>query len=311
MSSVEVSPKGLVVITGASSGIGAACAQLFSEKGHPLLLLARRVDRMESQRLPCCVCAGADVTDLAALTTAVSQAKTQLGVAHVDCIINNAGVMLLGKAHHLRDPDEWQKLLDVNGMGAMSGIRAVIGEFMERRAGTVVSVSSIAGKKTFGDHGVYCATKFGIHPLTKTFRAEYAKYNIKFVVIAPGVAETELLSHTTDSRIVDEYRQRKSTIEPLQAVDVAAAMLPSRNHACANLAGALKRRRHCIVLCFTSDTAPSANQKLLQQHGNEHKDQKNAPDRKGPGVLCPRGARWKGRTVGRFLRCTTFRLLPC
>eukprot|EP00762_Andalucia_godoyi_P005534 ANDGO_00542.mRNA.1 putative oxidoreductase SSP1627 len=220
----------LVVITGASSGIGAACAKHFHAKGHSLLLLSRRLDRMESlaseldstypaasSRVLCKTC---DVTDLPAVEEAVKQAEACFGPT--SCIVNNAGLMQLGSAHE-QNPEEWVNMMQINVLGVMNGIRAVIRGMMDRRSGTVINISSIAGKKTFGNHGVYCATKFGVHALTETFREEYAKYNVKFVVVAPGVVETELLGHTTSDAIVDGYKQWKTTIEALQPEDVANA----------------------------------------------------------------------------------------
>ena len=106
--------KSLVVITGASAGIGAAIARAFSAAGHPLLLLARRVEPMQALNLPDTLCIGVDVTDTAAMKAAVAQAEAQFGP--VGCLVNNAGVMLLGQAD-VQDPAEWQQMLNINVMG--------------------------------------------------------------------------------------------------------------------------------------------------------------------------------------------------
>jgi NADP-dependent 3-hydroxy acid dehydrogenase YdfG len=212
--------KGLVVITGASSGIGLACAQLFSKHGHPLLLLSRRLERMQALKLPQCICENVDVTDYAALEAAVRRAEDVYG--RTACIINNAGVMLLGRIH-TQDPAEWKTMLDTNVLGVLYGIRAVIDGMVAAQDGTVINISSIAGRKSFTDHAVYCGTKFAVHAITETAREEYAPHNVKFVIVSPGVVETELLDHTTDAQIVHGYKQWKQTIEPLQAVDVAEA----------------------------------------------------------------------------------------
>eukprot|EP00698_Gefionella_okellyi_P006343 TRINITY_DN15712_c0_g1_i1.p1 TRINITY_DN15712_c0_g1~~TRINITY_DN15712_c0_g1_i1.p1 ORF type:complete len:257 (+),score=64.40 TRINITY_DN15712_c0_g1_i1:40-771(+) len=212
--------KGLVIVTGASSGIGVSCAQLFSQHGHPLLLIGRRLERMQSLQLPHTLCEPVDVTDLAAVTAAVKKAEQQFGPP--ECLINNAGVMHLGGAD-TQDPTEWQRMLDVNVMGVLNCIKAVIDGMRDRQSGTIINVSSVAGRKTFGTHAVYCATKFGVHALTETFREEFAPHNVKFVVIAPGIVETELLSHTTDLAIKASYEKVKTTMETLIPEDVANA----------------------------------------------------------------------------------------
>lgn len=102
--------KGLIVITGASSGIGKQAAIEFSKKGYSLLLLARRVEKLEGLNLSNCICKKVDVTDLDLFEKAVKEAEKKFG--RVDCLINNAGVMLLGKMDE-QDPSEWQQMLDV------------------------------------------------------------------------------------------------------------------------------------------------------------------------------------------------------
>src|SRR5690349_12709495 len=103
--------KELIVITGASSGIGEATAKLLSSQGHPLLLIARRVEKCQALNLPNTLCKKVDVTNQVALKKAISEAEQQYGP--VGCIVNNAGVMLLGLLHE-QDPSEWQAMLNVN-----------------------------------------------------------------------------------------------------------------------------------------------------------------------------------------------------
>jgi NADP-dependent 3-hydroxy acid dehydrogenase YdfG len=122
-SSSSKQTKPLVVITGASSGIGEACAQSFSAAGHPLLLVARRLDRMQALNLPNTICAQVDVTDRPKLKEAIDGAVAKYGP--VDCLVNNAGVMLLGKVQ-TQDPEEWQKMFDVNLMGVLNGTHLVL-----------------------------------------------------------------------------------------------------------------------------------------------------------------------------------------
>lgn len=199
--------KSLIVITGASSGIGAATARLLSSRGYPLLLLARRVDRLQALNLPNTLCCQVDITDDEAVKAAIAQAEAQFGP--VDALINNAGVMLLGNMAE-QDPKEWQQMLDVNVSGLLNGIHAVLKGMRERKSGTIINISSIAGRKTFPDHGVYCGTKFAVHAITEGLREEVAMDNVRCITIAPGAVETELLSHTTSDSIKEGYEAWKT-----------------------------------------------------------------------------------------------------
>ena len=198
--------KSLVVITGASSGIGEATARKLSAEGYPLLLLARRVEAMEALNLPNTLCRQVDVTDVKAIAAAVAEAEQQFGP--VDCLINNAGMMLLGLADE-QDPVEWQTMFNVNVMGMLNGIHVVLAGMKARKAGTVINISSIAGRKTFPNHAAYCGTKFAVHAITENIREEVADDNVRFITIAPGVVETELLSHTSSDAIKAGYQEWK------------------------------------------------------------------------------------------------------
>ncbi|WP_318433188.1 SDR family oxidoreductase [Photobacterium leiognathi] len=198
--------KSLVVITGASSGIGEATARQLSAEGYPLLLLARRVERMEAMNLPNTLCRQVDITDVAAVKAAIEEAEAKFGP--VDCLINNAGIMLLGLADE-QDPAEWQSMFNVNVMGMLNGIHAVLFGMKSRKHGTVINISSIAGRKTFPSHAAYCGTKFAVHAITENIREEVADDNVRFITIAPGAVETELLSHTTSDEIKAGYEEWK------------------------------------------------------------------------------------------------------
>jgi len=150
-----------------------------------------------------------DVTNLKSIQAAVTDAEEQYG--KVDCLINNAGIMLLGEGH-LQDPGEWKKMLDVNVMGVLNGIHIVLNDMINRNEGTIINTSSIAGRKTFPNHAAYCGTKFAVHAITENIREEVAPYNVRMITIAPGVVETALLSHTTSSDIIDGYTDWKNDI---------------------------------------------------------------------------------------------------
>ncbi|HHC6514288.1 TPA: SDR family oxidoreductase [Vibrio parahaemolyticus] len=215
--------KKLVVITGASSGIGEAIARRFSEEGHPLLLVARRVERLEALNLPNTLCEKVDVTDQASLITAIEKAEALFGPA--DVLVNNAGVMLLGQID-TQDAAEWKRMFDVNVLGLLNGMHSVLTSMKARNSGTIINISSIAGKKTFPDHAAYCGTKFAVHAISENVREEVAASNVRVTTIAPGAVETELLSHTTSQDIKDGYDAWKVDMGGvLAADDVARAVM--------------------------------------------------------------------------------------
>lgn len=212
----------LIVITGASSGIGAATAQLFSKEGFALLLLARRVEKLEALGLPNTICRKVDVTDITAVKDAIAEAETVYGTT--EAIINNAGVMLLGDIT-TQDPQEWKRMFDVNILGVLNGMQAVLPQMKERKGGTIINVSSIAGRKTFPNHAAYTGTKFGVHAITENAREEAAPHNVRMVTIAPGAVETELLSHTNSDEIKAGYDAWKKEMGGVLAPgDIAKAI---------------------------------------------------------------------------------------
>ncbi len=203
------SNKKLVVITGASSGFGLEMAKEFAKDGYPLLLLARRVDKMEDLNLANTICRKVDVTNKAVFEAAVREAEGVYG--KTDLIVNNAGVMLLGDLS-TQDPLEWQRMLDVNLTGVMNGMQIVMNDMKERRFGTIINLSSIAGLKPFGNHAAYCATKYGVTGMTEVVRGELSSYNVRVLSICPGAVGTELLGNTTDQGIIDGYNDWKEAV---------------------------------------------------------------------------------------------------
>ncbi|MEZ8080435.1 SDR family oxidoreductase [Enterovibrio norvegicus] len=208
--------KKLVVITGASSGIGEAIAKQFSAQGHPLLLLARRVERLEALNLPNTLCKPVDVTDKASFDDAVAAAESMYGEA--DLMVNNAGVMLLGDMA-TQDAAEWQTMFNVNVVGLMNGMQAVLAPMIARNSGTIINISSVAGRKTFPNHAAYCGTKFAVHAISENVREEVAAANVRVITIAPGAVETELLSHTTSDEIKAGYESWKEDMGGILAAD--------------------------------------------------------------------------------------------
>lgn len=208
--------KELVVITGASSGIGEATAKRFSDAGHPLLLIARRVEKLEALNLPNSICAKVDVTDFDEIKKLIRDAEEKYG--KTGCLVNNAGAMLLGSVD-TQDIKEWQKMFDLNVLAVLNCMQVVLSDMKENRTGTIVNISSIAGKKTFPAHAAYCGTKFAIHGISENVREEVATFDVRVVTIAPGAVETELLSHTTDDEIIKGYEEWKESMDGVIVAD--------------------------------------------------------------------------------------------
>jgi len=201
--------KKLIVITGASSGIGEAIAKHFSNLGHPLLLIARRLEKLKALNLPNTLCEQVDITNKATFEAAIEKAQSLYGP--VDCLVNNAGVMLLGQVSE-QNPSEWQTMFDVNVIGLLNGMQTVLAPMIKANTGTIINISSIAGRKTFGDHAAYCGTKFAVHAISENIREEVANSNVRVITIAPGAVETELLSHTTSDQIIAGYESWKESM---------------------------------------------------------------------------------------------------
>ena len=215
--------KPLIAITGASSGIGEETARIFSREGHPLLLMARRVDRLVALDLPDCRCQEVDVTDLESFRKAVEKGEERFGP--IDCLVNNAGVMLLSKAH-LQEVNEWDCMVDVNLKGMLNGIHLVLKGMIERQKGTIINISSVAGHKPGPNLAVYSGTKFAVRAISESMREEAAPHNVRFTVISPGLVESELLEHTTVPELKEGFENLKEGMGGfLEPSDVANAIL--------------------------------------------------------------------------------------
>lgn len=198
--------KPLVAITGASSGIGEATARAFSAAGHPVLLMARRMDRMEALGLPNAVLRQVDVRDRDAIADAVRDAEESFGP--VDMMFANAGIARLADIGR-QPPEEWDEMIDINTKGVMNTVHAVMNGMMERKRGTLVMMSSIAGRKVYPDHTVYCGTKYFVHAVSESLREYLSAYDVRVIVLSPGVIETEVLSGVLDEETLANYKNNK------------------------------------------------------------------------------------------------------
>lgn len=215
----------VVIIMGASSGIGEATTRLLAEKGAKLVIAARREDRLAEIKnsLPDAelVYKTADVSNYEDVKKVVDLAVETYG--HVDVLFNNAGVMPTAPLVEGRR-DEWKEMLDINIMGVLNGIAAVLPLMAEQKSGHIISTDSVAGHVVYPDSAVYCGTKFAVRAIMEGLRQEQRKNNIKSTIISPGAVQTELYKTISDSKIADEVH--KAQIEwGLTSEDIAMAVV--------------------------------------------------------------------------------------
>ena len=194
----------VVVITGASSGLGEATARLLSAQGARVVLGARRKDRIEALAGELkgkggqAIAMATDVTDRAQVKALVDAAVQAYG--RIDVMINNAGLMPQSLLERLK-VDEWDRMIDVNIKGVLYGIAAALPYMQKQKAGHIINVSSVAGHKVGPGSSVYAATKHAVRALSEGLRQEVKPYNIRTTVISPGAVATELPNTITDAAV--------------------------------------------------------------------------------------------------------------
>jgi len=191
----------VVVITGASSGLGEATARLLSAEGTIVVLGARRADRLQALTNELTGKGGkafavvTDVTHCDQVKKLVDAAVEKFG--RIDVMINNAGLMQQSPLERLK-VDEWDNMININIKGVLYGIAAALPYMKKQKAGHIINVSSVAGHKVTPAGTVYCATKHAVRVISEGLRQEVKAYNIRTTVISPGAVATELPSHITD-----------------------------------------------------------------------------------------------------------------
>ena len=191
----------IVVVTGASSGLGEATARLLSAQGATVVLGARRADRLQSLAKDLEVRGGkalaltTDVTRREQVKALVDSAVQTYG--RIDVMINNAGLMPQAPLERLK-VDEWDRMIDVNIKGVLYGIAAALPHMQRQKAGHFINVSSVAGHRVGPGFAVYAATKYAVRALSEGLRQEVKPYNIRTTVISPGAVATELPDSVTD-----------------------------------------------------------------------------------------------------------------
>lgn len=200
----------VVVITGASSGLGEAAARHLAAQGASLVLGARRADRIESLADELnraggkALAVATDVTDHTQVKALVDAAVQTYG--RIDVMINNAGLMPHAPLERLKI-DEWDRMIDVNIKGVLYGIAAALPYMKEQKSGHIINVSSVAGHKVTPAGAVYSATKHAVRALSEGLRQEVKPYHLRTTVISPGAVDTELPNSISEADISDNVHK--------------------------------------------------------------------------------------------------------
>jgi len=222
----------VALVTGASSGIGAAAALSLAAEGAAVAVAARRKDRLDTlaaavrERGGTALVLETDVTDEHQASDVVDRTVAEFG--RLDTLVNNAGVMLLGPV--VGAPiTEWQRMVQINVLGLLYCAHAALPHLLRaaedgpRRVADMVNISSVAGRQARNGSGVYNATKHGVGAFSESLRQEVTKRYVRVSLVEPGAVATELASHNRPE-IQEGLRQRFAAMERLQAGDIADAI---------------------------------------------------------------------------------------
>lgn len=216
--------KRIALITGASSGIGEACARKFAEGGYSLILTARRAEKLaglkaeleaEGTKVKTLTF---DVRDAEAAETAVDSLEPEW--RKIDVLINNAGLALGLDKEYEGDPDDWNAMIDTNIKGLLTMTRLIVPGMVERNEGHVINIGSVAGDAAYAKGNVYCATKAAVKTITDGLRIDLAETAVRVTNLKPGLVETNFSNvrfHGDNQRADNVYKG----ITPLTGADIA------------------------------------------------------------------------------------------
>ena len=216
--------KRIALITGASSGIGEACARKFAEGGYDLILTARRAEKLaelkaeleaEGTKVKTLTF---DVRDAEAAETAVDSLEPEW--RKINVLINNAGLALGLDKEYEGDPDDWNTMIDTNIKGLLTMTRLIVPGMVERNEGHVINIGSVAGDAAYAKGNVYCATKAAVKTITDGLRIDLAETAVRVTNLKPGLVETHFSNvrfRGDDARADSVYRG----ITPLTGADIA------------------------------------------------------------------------------------------
>ncbi|MGR9135599.1 SDR family oxidoreductase [Rhizobium leguminosarum] len=214
----------IALVTGASSGIGAATALKLAEAGAKVGIAARRTDKLEGLQKEIASGGGEalviemDVVDPASVEAGVKKLVGAYG--SIDILVNNAGLMPLSDVDQFK-VDEWHRMVDVNVKGLLNTTAAVLPQMINQHSGHIFNMSSIAGRKVFKGLSVYCATKHAVAAFSDGLRMEVGqKHNIRVTCIQPGAVATELYDHITEPGYIKQMDDLAKQMTFLQGVDI-------------------------------------------------------------------------------------------
>lgn len=214
----------IVLITGATSGIGQACARRFAQNGYNVIITARRSDRLEAIRHDLerygakVMTLVFDVRDAAAATAAVTSLTDEW--KQIDILVNNAGLALGLDKEYEGNPEDWETMIDTNIKGLLTMTRLVVPAMVERNEGHVINIGSVAGDAAYAGGNVYCATKAAVKAITDGLRIDLAHTAVRVTNVKPGLVETNFSNvrfHGDTERADNVYKG----ITPLTGDDIA------------------------------------------------------------------------------------------
>lgn len=219
----------IVFITGASSGIGKACARAFAELGAKLIMSARRIEKVETLAKELednfgtsTFCFQLDVREQTDVENAVKTLPEEW--QKIDILVNNAGLARGLELFYKDDIQNWEEMIDTNIKGLLYVTRAIVPGMVERESGQVINIGSIAGKQVYPKGGVYCATKYAVDAISQSLRMDTVDKNIRVSNICPGAVETDFSNirfHGDSDKAKNVYKG----IEPLIAEDIADSVI--------------------------------------------------------------------------------------
>ena len=220
-------PK-IAFITGASAGIGAATASILAQNGYNLLLAARRLDRLETLATELQAQYGVRVHTFALDVRNRAEVSAELNALpaewqNIDVLVNNAGLSQGLDAFHEANLDDWDTMIDTNVKGLLYVSRLVSEWMVARKTGHIINIGSIAGKETYTNGNVYCATKHAVDSLNKAMRIDLLPHGIRVTGINPGAVETEF-SAVRFKGDIERAKKVYDGFDPLVAQDIAEAI---------------------------------------------------------------------------------------
>jgi len=236
-----------VLITGCSSGIGRATAKAFLDEGWRVYATSRDVDDVADLAAAGCETAALDVTDDDRVEAVVDEVVAESG--RIDCLVNNAGYAQLGPVEDV-SVDDVHRQFDVNVYGPHRLSRAVLPRMREQGDGTIVNVSSLAGRVSYPGSGVYCGSKFALEAMSDALRAEVGSFDVDVVLVEPGPVETEFVDRAEDE--VDGLPRTEAYASLYKILDDTAAIGGG------GPASVSPRRVAEVVLNAASSTEPDA-----------------------------------------------------